>query len=633
MKLLSKILLITSAVVVIAIINISVLAYFNDLRQADTTTIDLANKQIFYLQKIREHSILVATGELESRKDVLEFVDSYQTSSDLLNNGGFINGSRVNSVAHLSSDLNENILNKWKEYKQNALVISKENVFNLNVLEARDYVVQNSDPLFSKVKNASDKLETLTGDLGTVKPSDLPNYEGLGFEHFAVSKAMETFSPRLVSYTLEVTGQSAERFGAVKQKELASELSRLVTKFSSYLDIMLQGGVSDITGNYVRPLPFELQREWMEIKETWTPLEEKVLIVSNEGIRTKPFQNSLDSLESNTDPMIELHLDLISALRADNAAKKDFADKIFYLLAVSSGSVFVAVAFVIRSSLSPITKMIDASRRIQKGEYGIQVEHKSEDEVGGLVKSFNILSLAMKEKIERANEIDKAKDEFLAMITHELKTPLVPIQGYSELLLDGTLGEMTEEQKEKIRIMHQSSQSLLQLIQDLLDVRRLELHQLNFNKVNVNVYQLIDDAIGIMAPSAEKVGAKIKVNIQKPINITCDPDRIVQVLTNLIKNAIRFVPEQKGVIEVGVQENAGDVLFSVKDNGIGIPKNLQEGLFKKFYQVDTSVRRKPEGSGLGLAICKGIVEGHGGKIYVESDAGKGATFYFTLPLK
>lgn len=633
MKLLSKILLITSAVIGIAIVNISVLAYFNELRQADATTVELANKQIFFLQKIREHSLLVAAGEFENRKNVLEFVDQYQSSSDLLNGGGFVNGSKVNSLAHLSPDLNEKILNKWKEYKQNALVVAEEKVFNLNVLDARDYVVQNSDDLFSKVQKASNRLETLVGDLSDVKRSDLPNYEEIGFEHVLVSKAMETLGPRLLTFTLEVTGQSAERFGAVKQAELASELSRLVTKFGSYLDIMLQGGVSDITGNRLRPLPSELQGEWNEIKQTWTPLEENLFVVANEGIRTKPFQNSLDFLESNTDSLSVLHLNLISLLRADNASKNDFANRIFYVLAISSGSVFVSVAFVIRRSLSPITKMMDASRRIQKGEYGIQVEHKSEDEVGSLVKSFNLLSTAMKAKIEQSKEIDKAKDEFLAMITHELKTPLVPIQGYSELLLDGTLGQLTEEQKEKIRVMYQSSLSLSQLIQDLLDVRRLELHQLKFNKVSVNVEQLVSDAILIMVPSVEKAGVTLKVQIEKPINVTCDPDRIIQVLTNLIKNAIRFVPEQKGIIEVGVREDGNEALFSVKDNGIGIPKNMQEGLFKKFYQVDTSVRRKSEGTGLGLAICKGIVDGHGGKIYVESDAGKGATFYFTLPLK
>ncbi len=629
-KLSSKILLITSAIIGIAILNISILAYFNDLRQADATTVELANRQLFNLQKIKEYSLLVADGQLEDRAKALEFVDKYQSFRDLLINGGYVNGSRVNSVVHLSPDLNEKISHMWNEYKQNVLVVAKEQVFNTKVFDARDYVVQNSNILSMKVETASNRLKASIGE-NNAKQSGLPSEE-IGSEHVALSQAMETLSPRLLTFTLEVTGQSTERFGAVKQAELASELSRLVTKFDSYLSIMLQGGVSDITGNYLRPLPPELQGEWKDVKETWTLLKDNLLVVSNEGIRTERFQNSLNFVVSNTDPLTALHLDRISLLREDNANKNNFANQIFYILAISSGSVFIGVFLIMRSSLSPITKIMDASRRIQKGEYGTQVEHKSKDEIGGLVKSFNLLSSAMKEKIEQSKEIDKAKDEFLAMITHELKTPLVPIQGYSELLLDGTLGELTEEQKEKIRIMYQSSLSLSQLIQDLLDVRRIELGQLKFNKISVNADKLVYDAIEIMAVSAAKVGAKLTANIEKSINVTCDPDRIIQVLTNLIKNSIKFVPEQRGIIVVGVREDGNEALFSVNDNGIGIPKNMQEGLFKKFYQVDTSVRRKSEGSGLGLAICKGIVEGHGGEIYVESDAGKGATFYFTLPL-
>ena len=632
MKLLSKILLITSAIVGIAILNISVLAYFNDLRQADAITVDLANKQIFFVQKIREHSLLVADGESKDRKDILELVDLYQTSSDLLNKGGVVNGSRVNSIGHLSPALHQNVLNKWSNYKQNALAVAEKQVFNLELLNSRDYVVQNSDDLISKVEDASHRLEELAGDFTDLRPTAFPSSTQIGFEQVAVSKVMGALGPRLLTYTLEVTGQSTERFGAVEQEELASELTRLVTQFDSYLEIMLEGGKSDITGNYVRPIPAELQGDWQGVRESWEPLKDNLLIVSNGGVRTEQFQNSLDFLESNMNPLIGLHLDIISLMREDNLSKNDFSNQIFYTLAISSGSVFVSVGLAIRRSLSPITKMMDASRRIQKGEIGIQVEHNSEDEVDNLVKSFNLLSSAMKEKIEQSKEIDKAKDEFLAMITHELKTPLVPIQGYSELLLDRMLGDLTEEQLEKIRIMYQSSLSLSQLIQDLLDVRRLELGQLKFNEVSADADQLINKAIEIMVPSADRIGVKLIAQIEKPMKVKCDPDRIGQVLTNLIKNSIRFVPEQKGIIEVGIKDVGNEALFTVKDNGVGIPKDKQEGLFKKFYQVDTSTSKK-EGSGLGLAICKGIVDGHNGRIYVESETEKGTTLCFTLPMK
>ncbi|MGH9923085.1 MAG: hypothetical protein ACRD38_10065, partial [Nitrososphaerales archaeon] len=276
MKLLSKILLITSAVVGIAILNISVLAYFNDIRQADTATIDLANKQLISLQKIKEHSLLVAQGELENREKVLEFVNKYRSERELLINGGFVNGSKVKSVTYLSPELEEKIGNLWIEYRTNAVIITEEKVFNTDVLDARDYVVQNSDTLFSMVKEANDKIETMTGDLNDVRPSDISG-DKVGPDHVVLSQAMETIGPRLLSYTLEVTGQPAERFGAVKQAELASELSRLVASFDSYLNIMLQGGVSDLSGNYVAPVPTELRSKWVEVEEAWTPLKENLL--------------------------------------------------------------------------------------------------------------------------------------------------------------------------------------------------------------------------------------------------------------------------------------------------------------------------------------------------------------------
>ena len=197
MKLLSKIPLITSAIVRIAILNISVLAYFNDLGQADAITVDLANKQIFFVQKIREHSLQVADGESKNRKDILELVDLYQTSSDLLDKGGVVNGSRVNSIAHLSPDLHQNVLNRWSNYKQNSLVVAEKQVFNLELLNSRDYVVQNSDDLISKVEMASHRLEGLAGDFANVRPTTFPSFTQFGFEQVAVSKVMEALGPRL----------------------------------------------------------------------------------------------------------------------------------------------------------------------------------------------------------------------------------------------------------------------------------------------------------------------------------------------------------------------------------------------------------------------------------------------------
>lgn len=249
-------------------------------------------------------------------------------------------------------------------------------------------------------------------------------------------------------------------------------------------------------------------------------------------------------------------------------------------------------------------------------------------------KRLEYLSAELKVQSQKLKEVDKMKEEFSAMITHELKTPLVPIIGYSELLIDGTLGELTTKQKEKIQLIHESGVALSRLISDLLDVRKLELGQMKFEMSDTSPSEVVQHSVNTLTPMARAKNVSLVFdnnNIQ--LGVKCDPKRIQQVLHNLLTNAIKFVPENTGRIKVSVKPTDDDnsVLFAIKDNGIGIPKEKQHGLFKKFYQVDTSLSRNAGGTGLGLAISKGIIEAHNGKIWIESEHGAGATFYFTLP--
>jgi signal transduction histidine kinase len=220
------------------------------------------------------------------------------------------------------------------------------------------------------------------------------------------------------------------------------------------------------------------------------------------------------------------------------------------------------------------------------------------------------------------------------MITHELKTPLVPIIGFTELMADGTLGELTPLQKGKVRIMHNSAVSLSNLITDLLDVRKLELNKMKFDLVDVPAKDFLENAVDAFRPLADS--KKISLSYDTPegqLDVKCDPKRIQQVMNNLISNAIKFVPEKTGLIQVSARKapSDGGVEFAVRDNGIGIPKEKQNEIFKKFYQVDTTLRRQSGGTGLGLAISKGIVEAHGGRMWFESTPGAGTTFYFSIP--
>lgn len=240
-------------------------------------------------------------------------------------------------------------------------------------------------------------------------------------------------------------------------------------------------------------------------------------------------------------------------------------------------------------------------------------------------------------KAEELLKVDIAKEEFAAMITHELKTPLVPIIGFSELLADGTLGELSPIQKEKVSMIHNNAVSLANLITDLLDVRKLELKKMKFDFEKTSAREFIERAVESIRPLAESKKTALTYQIEDgkdgDLEVVCDAKRVRQVLYNLLSNAIKFVPEKTGKVEVSARKVSSDssIEFAVRDNGIGIPKEKQQELFKKFYQVDTSLRRKAGGTGLGLAISKGIVEAHGGRIWFESMPGSETTFYFSIP--
>jgi len=299
------------------------------------------------------------------------------------------------------------------------------------------------------------------------------------------------------------------------------------------------------------------------------------------------------------------------------------------LLAVDIATFFL-VPVVIRQSLSPLKTINKALSRVKEGTYGEKIKYTSDDEIGELVDSFNIMSDTIKEKEEQAKKTDIAKDEFLAMITHELKTPLVPIQGYSDILLNEHLGKLNSEQKNRLSIIKSSSETLLGIISDLLDVQKLEIGQLRMKKENSDIKSSILKSVNALAPQAEKNEIKITTDAES-LMVVHDSERIKQVLTNLIKNAMIAVESKTGKIEVTMEDTPSEIQISVKDNGMGIPKDKQKDLFKKFYQVDTTLTRERGGSGLGLAICRGIIDNHGGSISVQSQEGKGAKFTFNIP--
>jgi signal transduction histidine kinase len=269
----------------------------------------------------------------------------------------------------------------------------------------------------------------------------------------------------------------------------------------------------------------------------------------------------------------------------------------------------------------------------------IVIDRKLTREMDANTKELQKSNTDLKNMAEKLKEADIEKEEFSAMITHELKTPLVPVIGYSELLLDGTLGPVPEKQKEVIRVMSNSASSLSRLISDLLDARKLALRKMKFEMHDVVAIEMVEQSLNGLRPLAQAKGVTLVSKIDKEsgeqLKLSCDAKRIGQVLDNLVNNSIKFAPANTGKVEVSVKKEAGGetIVFTVSDNGVGIPKDKQSNIFRKFYQADTSLTRNVGGTGLGLAISKGIIEMHNGTISFESEPGVGTRFYFSLPLK
>jgi len=378
-------------------------------------------------------------------------------------------------------------------------------------------------------------------------------------------------------------------------------------------------------------IPRENSKSLNEFEILWEVVQLRILTLEEQALLSPEFQKSRDELYKQKQ-MLNVSIDNLLDLWNNELNKTRIQQQsITQVLIGVDIAVFILVLWVVRQSLSPLELITRGLSKVKEGVYGEKIDYTGTDEVGQLVNTFNIMSDTIKEKEEEAKRTDIAKDEFLAMITHELKTPLVPIQGYADLLLSEHLGKLTQKQRERIKIIKTSSASLLELISDLLDAQKLELGQLRMIKEENPIQETICKSIESLQPQASEKNIKITTQGPNP-KVMHDPDRIGQVLTNLIKNSLNVIQPKTGLIEVITEDLPDQVKISVKDNGSGIPVEKQKDLFKKFYQVDASLTREKGGSGLGLAICKGIIEGHGGKIsLVLSTPGVGSEFAFTIP--
>ena len=232
--------------------------------------------------------------------------------------------------------------------------------------------------------------------------------------------------------------------------------------------------------------------------------------------------------------------------------------------------------------------------------------------------------------ISKEVEIERMKNEFVATVSHELRTPLTSIKGYVELFLDGDTGEINEIQEEFLEIISQNSDRLTLLINDLLDIEKLEAGKIRLSKREFDLSELAFRAFRTFEPNAGENNVKYISNIDDNITIFADPDRIMQVITNLLSNAVKFTKE--GFVTMAVKEENDHAVITVSDTGMGISKTDRKKLFTRFFRAEDAVKSRIGGTGLGLSIVKSIVDLHKGDIAVSSAILKGTHFTVTLPI-
>jgi len=295
-------------------------------------------------------------------------------------------------------------------------------------------------------------------------------------------------------------------------------------------------------------------------------------------------------------------------------------------------SILLSYFFSYYTFVKPIRILTKASEQIAKGDLNVEIKVSRGDEIGTLSKTFNNMT-------KQIRELDSMKDSFVSSVSHELRSPLSAIDGYCDLLIDCANNDYSKEQQLKgLQIIKQATVRLTTFINNILDLAKMKANKLEIKKVDADITPLINEIVTLYQPLAIQQKKKIYSEISDDVpKINIDIEKIKQVITNLVSNAMKFTKENGTIVIKAFPNSEGYgndyIEIWVEDDGAGIPKQLVDLIFQKFYQVKEGEFKRPKGTGLGLTIVFEMVKIHKGYVWASSEENKGATFKIALPKK
>jgi signal transduction histidine kinase len=502
------------------------------------------------------------------------------------------------------------------------------------------YFIREDGTCFVRMHN-KDKYDDLVTRF-TFKDAERTNDVGVGLELGKTAFALRVVKPYykngdLIGY-IEL-GQEIDKFLDVLKDDSSNEF--VIVSEKQYLD----------------ENSWESVREVAELRNNWNDFEDYVVIsatsddelfsecFNSENVeRVKDGENVLGFVDIGERKFLCGGFSITDAGGRDSAAilsVVDVTDKFVYLFNTQTMMVVLFFIFIIvvgffvfgvmGKFIKSIGDLTDVTHDLQKGKFDVNVDIKTGDELEELGNAFNQTAKVLGTMDVEKKQLESAKTRFLSITSHELRSPMTPMKAQLEMLLGGYFGKLNKKQRESMDIVLRNTSRLDRIIVDFLEISRIEAARLKFEfektSLAPHIKRLKEEMKGFMPDKNIEIVLRLG---NLPV-MEVDPNRVYQVLRNLINNAIKFShPNSKIIVSGGMSK--GKIIISVKDQGIGMSQEDTIKVFEPFYQAEQSIYREHQGTGLGLAICRGIVESQDGKIWIESEKGKGTTFYFNIPL-